>query len=367
MTAIIFTVYARSVTFKECKYFAFNQQSLYFVHRNNTVYVHGNNFYGQLGVNTKNRQIIKMKHNYVNESTKIKLISKSFCSHHCFTLCKNGELFGFGRNNEGQIGFKSSSDNDKIYEPRLIEYNFETSLKEIKAGYDHTLFLSENGDVYGCGSNEYGQLTNGYKTNDSIDTEYTIQKIINTHNVKHIGCCLYSSYALKTNNRLRVFGYNGDGELGIKNKNIYNTLGKSFKSVSATNIKHFSNGAKHVGYFSLKNNKLRMYGSNQFEQCGLSYSHRECHSGNTIIIPKNNETIIDLKCGSYHNIIKTNNNNYYSFGSNNCGELLLYKKNRQKMTRIPTKIDIESFSDSEKIIDLISGDEITYIIAESQR
>lgn len=31
-------------------------------------------------------------------------------------------------------------------------------IKDISAGFDHTLVLMENGDLYGCGNNQRGQL-----------------------------------------------------------------------------------------------------------------------------------------------------------------------------------------------------------------
>ena len=111
-----------------------------------------------------------------------------------------------------------------------------------------------------------------------------------------------------------------------------------------------------------------MFGLNGDYQCGSKY-YNVCHKPNIIRI--NGEYIKHIKCASYHNIIKTHNNTYYSFGKNDEQQLLIKnsivfsKKSMYKPKLISTKY-LYSLTKSKKcIIDLIPINNQTYIIQDS--
>mmetsp|Transcript_13170 Transcript_13170/g.19878 ORF Transcript_13170/g.19878 Transcript_13170/m.19878 type:complete len:138 (-) Transcript_13170:3683-4096(-) len=89
------------------------------------------------------------------------------------------------------------------------------TITQIDTGYKHSLILTEDGSLFGVGSNEYNQVDNStielhlepVKINISlIDT--TIRKII-------VG--RYHSTLLLSNNTLASFGDNIRGQFGIGN------------------------------------------------------------------------------------------------------------------------------------------------------
>lgn len=65
-------------------------------------------------------------------------------------LLNTGHIKSWGSNTYNQLGIDSAS-TEEVFLPTegLLD-----DLKMIACGYEHTLFLDKNGDLYGCGKNE---------------------------------------------------------------------------------------------------------------------------------------------------------------------------------------------------------------------
>lgn len=68
-------------------------------------------------------------------------------------LTKQGNVYGKGINQYGELAL---GDNNARLNWTQIPFPFK--VKQIACKYLHTLFLTENGCVYSCGANSYGQL-----------------------------------------------------------------------------------------------------------------------------------------------------------------------------------------------------------------
>ena len=90
-------------------------------------------------------------------------------SYHSFILKNDGTLWSCGNNNEGQLGLGDTS-----YRSIFTQITTNADdIKEIYCGYNHTLILKNDGTLWGCGYNHYGQLGLGDGTNRSIFTKVT--------------------------------------------------------------------------------------------------------------------------------------------------------------------------------------------------
>ena len=71
--------------------------------------------------------------------------------------CADGSLFGFGRNDFGQIGVGDLVDRK---EPTLVDLPglMGKPAKEIACGQYHTIVLTQSGTAWVSGKNDYGQL-----------------------------------------------------------------------------------------------------------------------------------------------------------------------------------------------------------------
>ncbi|KAF9264597.1 RCC1/BLIP-II [Marasmius fiardii PR-910] len=86
-------------------------------------------------------------------------------AHHSFIVDSEGDVWGFGLNNNGQlgIGHKNSPSEPCVFTPTRIEALSEQRLGgatvvEISGGEAHTLFRVSDGRVFGCGLGDVGQL-----------------------------------------------------------------------------------------------------------------------------------------------------------------------------------------------------------------
>ena len=343
-----------------------NGDSLYMIKHDGSLYVRGSNKFGQLGIDTKweNVQTPTLNEFFVKNNN-IALISQGITNECCFILSKNNILYGFGWNRYNQLGIKTTE--SKNYSPLIIKYDFKSVLKSIQCGFRHSVFLTENGNVYGCGNNSYNQLSTKYINSNYGDS--VIQNIIDTQNVIHINCCLYSSYILYNNNIGMSVGHNTSGELGINNHHIKNSV--IFREILDGNkIQKLDAGYLHIGCLT-QMNELYMFGFNRRGQCNTPFHTGKVHKGNKVKL-SNNDTIIDVKCGYDHTIIKTYDHDkdlthFYGFGSNYKGQLLI-PQNRITFY-LPKSISIEYIQkltkSNKKIIDIMPSWEETFLIQEN--
>ena len=89
-------------------------------------------------------------------------------------VSEDGSVYSFGDNMVGQCGH--GSDADEVAMPKQIvalsKYEVEhmhalvdlslpdvfLKVKQVSAGSEHALFVLQSGRIWGCGSNEFGQL-----------------------------------------------------------------------------------------------------------------------------------------------------------------------------------------------------------------
>ncbi len=96
----------------------------------------------------------------------------------------------------------------------------------------------------------------------------------------------------------------------------------------------------------------------------------QCGNGSrtNVYLPQPNETlkketIIDIKCGANHNIIKTVYNKYYLWGNNKYNKCLyVHDANRPLYIKKPLLINSNYFDTDEEILDMSPGYNETRII-----
>jgi hypothetical protein len=72
---------------------------------------------------------------------------------HSLVLTESGEVYAWGDNEFGQLGL-----GDMVVRLTPTKVEGLPKVKAVAAGYDHSLVLTESGEVYAWGWNDYGQL-----------------------------------------------------------------------------------------------------------------------------------------------------------------------------------------------------------------
>ena len=246
--------------------------------------------------------------------------------------------------------------NKNEWKPVLINYDFKADLIGISCGYYHTLFLTNNGNVFACGNNRYNQTQRNNQGFYSSDDDQGIFQIKALKNITHIKCGGFSSYAIDKDKTIHSFGYNDSGECGC---GFTGTI-ENIQKLANINCITLDSGSFHVGCLT-DNNSIYMFGYNANGQCGNSL--KTSYHRPTKLNIKISCSFIDVKCGNTFSIIKTSNNDYYGFGNNGNSQCLL---NNKTSHLLPTKIDLQSIKNILKcnndIIHLIPAVDQTYIL-----
>ena len=78
---------------------------------------------------------------------------------HSMIIKTDGSLWGFGRNDTGQLGDGTTTNRNT---PTMI---ISSGVAQVACGYKHTLVLKTNGSLWTSGHNCYCQLGDGSTTN----------------------------------------------------------------------------------------------------------------------------------------------------------------------------------------------------------
>ena len=68
-------------------------------------------------------------------------------------LTTTGKLYTFGYGQNGQLGLRTSKNYSS---PKLVKDLLSKPIAKIAAGWNHSLVLTEKGDLFSCGYGQYG-------------------------------------------------------------------------------------------------------------------------------------------------------------------------------------------------------------------
>ncbi len=133
--------------------------------------------------------------------------------HHYVALKGNGTVYTWGYNNSGELGL---GDTNNRLEPT------QTNMKnviDIAAGESYTIILKSDGTVWTSGQNKYGQLGDG----STVDSNSFHKVKLNENgeyleNIVSVAAGYSRSYAVTSDGEVYGWGSNDDGELGQANK-----------------------------------------------------------------------------------------------------------------------------------------------------
>ncbi|MDR3587062.1 MAG: S8 family serine peptidase, partial [Desulfosporosinus sp.] len=125
-------------------------------------------------------------------------------SHHTLALKNDGTVWACGYDKYGQLG--NASNNNSIYP---IQVPGLTGITAIACGDYHSIALKNDGTVWAWGYNAEGELGDGTTTNKTSPV-----MVPGLTGITAIGCGGYHTIALKNDGTVWTWGYNGYGELG---------------------------------------------------------------------------------------------------------------------------------------------------------
>lgn len=126
----------------------------------------------------------------------------------------DGTLWGWGNNSSGQLGNGTTADSSVP-----IQIGTDTDWVKVSSGIPHSMAIKSNGTLWAWGSNFPGQFGNG----TTVDSFVPIQ-IGSDTNWQNVDVAGFTSMAMKNDGTLWGSGNNGNGQLGTGNTQVINTF-----------------------------------------------------------------------------------------------------------------------------------------------
>ena len=211
------------------------------------IFTWGNNDEGKLGLGDTNLR---------SSPTEIKCLNGNFIKQACggalhsLLLTTDNILYAWGSNHWGQLGVDSSNPKDRLV-PTEVEFFRNIRMKEIAAGSNFSLCLTEDGDVFSWGCASTSKIGHG-----NFETKLIPEKIQKFSNDKIISIATGSNHCLFLSNSGKVYscGWNKYYQLGLE---CDDPIGVPFeiKSLNGVEIKFIGAGAFYSLFAS--NSKIK--------------------------------------------------------------------------------------------------------------
>lgn len=168
---------------------------------------------------------------------------------HTLVLTKAGQLYAFGRSNDGQLGGGPGAKG-------LVRVQGMTGITAFGAGTWHSVALRADGSVWAWGNGGYAQLCDGSTANRAEPGRVTLPTGVVPADLAVGG---HSTFIRASDGRVLACGDNREGQLGIGSESASATLA----SVPAGSAQRLVMGGAHAA-FSADGCSVKLAGSTDF-------------------------------------------------------------------------------------------------------
>jgi len=127
-----------------------------------------------------------------------------------YFVTTDGKVYAAGRNVDGEF-CRPTTETSGSGTPLQVPLPEDAFVVDVSASRHHTLFLTKDGRVYGCGSNAQGMLGTG----KSEDQKYDSPQLVLTEDIVAIATGSTHSVFLQKGGRALVVGSNNAGTIGL--------------------------------------------------------------------------------------------------------------------------------------------------------
>lgn len=230
---------------------------------------------------------------------------------HTLVTTQAGELFAFGRNQNGQLGLGSTDDQ---LSPQLVSALQGQQVISVATGAEHSVATTSTGEVWAWGWGRYGNLGNGHQEDRHLPTR--VLGLDGVH-IVHANCGWRHSVVVSGTGQIYTFGWSKYGQLG-HGDNGDRLTPAMVEALQDRNIVCVAGGWRHTVAADDKGN-LYAWGWNKFGQLGLG--DLDDRNAPTPITKMSGMRTRLLACGWRHTLAVTETGQVYTWGRGVSGQL----------------------------------------------
>ncbi|KAJ0407991.1 hypothetical protein P43SY_000195 [Pythium insidiosum] len=232
------------------------------------VYACGYNDSGQCGTGTTVRVLRPTRVSSLGSKKIVRLFAGNG-SEHLAALTESGQLYTFGFNSRGQLGHGTTS---SVAVPTLVEALADRRVVDVACSYFHTAIVTEDGGLYTCGRNDFGQL--GLPSSGHDRLLPTLVSSLRSHHAQMVSCGQHHTVVAVSSGGLFAFGKNDHGQLGVGSEAV--SLVSTPSRVSAPlgddghQVVSLACGYYHTAVVT-EDGTVWTFGRNEYGQLGLGH------------------------------------------------------------------------------------------------
>ena len=184
------------------------------------------------------------------------------------------------------------------------EKEFQNPMDRIGAGKNHTFIVNDDGSLWGCGDNSYGQLG---KASIFDHKQPKLKKVKHIPDVRAVCSGLYFSLFIDKDNQVWGCGDNNFGQLGVNKKNLTIVYPKKMKY--APSVRSVAGYYRHSLLLDEEGN-VWSTGENEKGQLGLGDNANRLYPEKIEGLPP----IKSISCGSFFSMFVDFNGNVWQAG-----------------------------------------------------
>lgn len=265
-------------------------------------------------------------------------VGEVYCGrYHTIARTTSGLVFTWGGGKNGRLGH---GDEKIRAQPTCVEALVQQEAVAITAGYHNNLVLTSTSDVWSWGWGAHGQLGLG----DTKDRDVpTIIPELSQEGVCSLSCGDRHSFAITEDGRVFGWGSNEFGQLGCGTKGDTVLRPQLIDGLQGLKVVAISSGDRHSAAVT-NTGAVYTWGCGMDGQCGHSVFR-------DVVRPKLVEHlvskfIVDVKCGHNFTMVMTSDQEVYAWGNNTYGQL---GNNGNGKSDVPVKVIINSNSKVSRV------------------
>lgn len=241
---------------------------------------------------------------------------------HSLIVCANGQVWASGDNAHGQLGDGNSGANLNSAVP--VPVQGLDQVRAVSVGQEHSVAVRDDGSVWTWGLNDVNQLGNSSLTQTAVPV-----MVPGISGIIDVAAGDYHTIALANDGTVWGWGNNSSGQVGTGNKA---PVPAPVQVTGLSNVVAISAGGGH-SMALLSDGSIRTWGNNGAGQLGINSFQSQSSPTAVPGIDK----VKAIAAGGLHSLAVRGNGDVWSWGSNSSGQL---GDSTYNMRLVPIKVTI---------------------------